>query len=298
MTILHIVFAVYHVVFPLSRKLCLIEVEKLRIFASVITETIKLDDVSTAYEKQGGIVTARFSAVLSAGDFVCVLGGNGSGKSTLLRTMAGFQRPAAGRVAVCGRDIALCSRRELARTIGVVLTEREMFNTLMTVEELVSLGRIPYTGFTGTLSAVDRRIVVGAMRLTGMDGMARHRVSTLSDGERQKTMIAKCLAQQTPVILLDEPTAFLDFQSKVETFRLLRNIAKDERKTIVVSTHDLGTAFRVADSLWVMRRSMPPVCGTPRGLAETGALDVFFKGCNVDFNRDALTYSIFFENGI
>ncbi len=272
---------------------------KLRIFAQMNESTIRLENISTAYRRNNSArVTEKFSAVLSAGDFVCILGVNGAGKSTLLRTMAGFQSPATGHVFLNDKDISLYSRREIAQYIGVVLTERQAFNSQMTVEELVALGRIPYTNFMGTLSRKDRETVDCAMQKTGMAEMRNRKISTLSDGERQKAMIAKCIAQQTPVILLDEPTAFLDFPSKTETFRLLRRLAKTENKTVVVATHDLGTAFHTADILWVLHQGMKPVCGTPEHLAKNGMLDVFFKTEDVEFHRDTLTYTILPEKTI
>ena len=217
---------------------------------------------------------------------------NGAGKSTLLRTMAGLQPPTSGHIYVNGVELSQYSRRELARMVGVVLTERQVFSAQMTVEELVSLGRIPYTDFSGKLGDDDREMVENALARTGMRKMRRRPVASLSDGERQKTMIAKTLAQQTPVILLDEPTAFLDFESKIETFALLRSLSRENRKTIVVATHDLGTAFRVADILWIMKRGTTPVCGSPEQLAAEGVLDMFFNMPGVEFNRKDMSYSI------
>ena len=270
---------------------------KLRIFALVIENTVKLDNIATAYSRNAGAcVTKKFSASLPAGSFTCVLGTNGAGKSTLLRTLAGLQPPLSGHIYMLGRDIALCSRQELARVAGIVLTERQAFSAQMTVEELVSLGRIPYTGFMGKLSVADREIVENALARTGMKNMRTRNTSSLSDGEQQKAMIAKTLAQKTPIILLDEPTAFLDFESKLETFRLLRGLAKENGKTVLAATHDLYMAFHAADILWVLQRGTKPVCGSPRELAAAGALDVFFKQPGVDFNRDEMSYSIFLDN--
>lgn len=262
----------------------------------MIENTVKLENIATAYgSNAGSCVTKEFSASLPAGSFTCVLGTNGAGKSTLLRTMAGLQPPLSGHIYMLGKDTARFSRRELARMVGMVLTERQAFNAQMTVEELVSLGRIPYTGFMGRLSDTDRGIVEDALVQTGIGEMRTRMISSLSDGERQKAMIAKTLAQQTPVVLLDEPTAFLDFESKLEAFRLLRSLAKENGKTVVAATHDLGTAFHAADILWVMRRGMKPVCGSPGELAAAGALDVFFKMPGVVFNREKMSYSISLE---
>lgn len=263
------------------------------IFAAVIENTVKLENISTAYGRSATVcITKNFSASLSAGTFTCLLGMNGAGKSTLLRTMAGLQPPTSGHIYVNGVELSQYSRRELARMVGVVLTERQAFSAQMTVEELVSLGRIPYTDFSGKLGDDDREMVENALARTGMRKMRRRPVASLSDGERQKTMIAKTLAQQTPVILLDEPTAFLDFESKIETFALLRSLSRENRKAIVVATHDLGTAFRVADILWIMKRGTTPVCGSPEQLAAEGVLDMFFNMPGVEFNRKDMSYSI------
>ena len=144
--------------------------------------------------------------------------------------------------------IRASSRRELSRWIGVVLTDRVEVENL-TVEQLVGMGRMPYTGFFGRLNDDDRRMVGEALAMTGLTPLAQRQVGTLSDGERQKMMIAKALAQQTPVVLLDEPTAFLDYPSKVETLRLLGYLAHHTGKIIVLSTHDLNLAVHLADHL-------------------------------------------------
>lgn len=174
------------------------------------------------------------------------------GKSTLLRTLAGVQPPLAGTVTLVAdgveRQLSELSRRELSRWIGVVLTDRVEVENL-TVEQLVGMGRMPYTGFFGRLNDDDRRMVGEALAMTGLTPLAQRQVGTLSDGERQKMMIAKALAQQTPVVLLDEPTAFLDYPSKVETLRLLGHLAHHTGKIIVLSTHDLNLAVHLADHL-------------------------------------------------
>lgn len=147
-----------------------------------------------------------------------------------------------------GRNLAQMSARQRARTIGVVLTDRPDIRNI-TVRELVAMGRQPYTNFLGIMTETDCQAVEEAISMTGIGALASRDMHTLSDGERQKAMIAKALAQQTPVILLDEPTAFLDFQSKVETMRLLQRLAHDMGKAILVSTHDLDIALNTADRL-------------------------------------------------
>lgn len=187
------------------------------------------------------------------GMLTCLIGANGAGKSTLLRTIAGFQLPLEGTVLLGGDDVRALSPRQRAERMAVVLTDRpDVMCT--TVWEMVATGRAPFTGFWGRLSGKDRNIVTRSLRLVGIEWMADRTVASLSDGERQKVMIAKALAQQTPVILLDEPTAFLDYPSRVEVMQLLLNIAHEEHKTVLLSTHDLDLALQTADRIWLFER--------------------------------------------
>lgn len=187
------------------------------------------------------------------GMLTCLIGANGAGKSTLLRTIAGFQSPLEGTVLLGGDDVRALSPRQRAERMAVVLTDRpDVMCT--TVWEMVATGRAPFTGFWGRLSGKDRDIVVRSLRLVGIEWMADRTVASLSDGERQKVMIAKALAQHTPIILLDEPTAFLDYPSRVEVMQLLLNIAHEEHKTVLLSTHDLDLAIHTADRLWLFEK--------------------------------------------
>ena len=203
-------------------------------------DSISLTGLSIGYRIKGGekIVADGIDVSLHSGELTCLIGSNGAGKSTLLKTLAGFLPKLGGHVHIKGREISEYTQKELSRLISVVLTSRlEVLN--ITVEEVVALGRSPYTGFWGTLGDEDKRIVRESMDRVGISHLAARTVSTLSDGERQKMMIAKALAQQTPVIFLDEPTAFLDYPSKVETMLLLSRLSHDMGKTIFMSTHDL-----------------------------------------------------------
>ena len=151
------------------------------------------------------------------------------------------------------RDIESFSQRELARQVSIVLTQKPDVQNL-TIEEIIGLGRSPYTGFFGRLRAEDRKVVDDAIATMGIEKLRGRMIQTLSDGERQKVMIAKALAQETPVILLDEPTAFLDFPSKAETFQSLQRMAHERDKLILLSTHDLELAVRFADSLLEVKK--------------------------------------------
>ena len=197
---------------------------------------------------RGHRVVEDISLSLPCGRLVCLLGPNGAGKSTLLRTLCGFQPPIEGTVTISGSDITTMSAAEVARLVSVVLTDRPLTPSL-TAREMVGMGRAPYTGFWGRLSDDDRRLVSEAMQTVGIDSLATRRMGRLSDGERQKVMIAKALAQHTPVIVLDEPTAFLDYPSKVAVMKTLARLAHDEGKIILMSTHDLELAAQLGDEL-------------------------------------------------
>ena len=211
-------------------------------------ETIKLDGLSIGYTAKHSVkvVAEGISETINSCELTCLIGENGAGKSTLLRTLSGFLPPLSGEIHIMGKTLKSYRETELAKVIGVVLTEKSNVQN-MTVEELVGMGRSPYTGFWGRLRAEDHAKVAEAIDLVGIAELSDRLVQTLSDGERQKVMIAKALAQETPIIFLDEPTAFLDYPSKVEILKLLHKLSSEAGKTIFLSTHDLELALRVAD---------------------------------------------------
>ena len=216
--------------------------------------TIQLKDLSIGYKLHNGktkTIASHINASVESGMLTCLIGRNGTGKSTLLRTMTGFIPPLEGQVILEGRDLSMLSATERARIISIVLTERPETDNI-TVNELVGMGRLPYTNFWGTLQEEDRQIVDDAMQMIGIYELRNRKIGTLSDGEKEKAMIGKAIAQQTPVIILDEPTAFLDYPSKQETMLLLHQLAQELNKTIFLSTHDLNIAYQVADKIWCM----------------------------------------------
>ena len=198
--------------------------------------------------KVGHTVVSDINLTLQSGKLASLIGANGVGKSTLLKTLTGFLPKLEGSLLLDGKDISEFSQRALARQISIVLTQKPDVQNL-TVEEIIGLGRSPYTGFFGKLHANDQQIVDESITAVGIEKLKNRMIQTLSDGERQKVMIAKALAQQTPVIFLDEPTAFLDFSSKVETFQLLQRMAHEMGKLVLLSTHDLELAVRFSDTL-------------------------------------------------
>lgn len=208
---------------------------------------ITLSYLSVGY-KIGHAVVSDINLTLQSGKLASLIGENGVGKSTLLKTLTGFLPKLEGSLLLDGKDISEFSQRALARQISIVLTQKPEVQNL-TVEEIVGLGRSPYTGFFGKLHANDQQIVDESITAVGIEKLKNRMIQTLSDGERQKVMIAKALAQQTPIIFLDEPTAFLDFSSKVETFQLLQRMAHEMGKLVLLSTHDLELAVRFSDTL-------------------------------------------------
>ena len=221
------------------------------------------------------MVAGHINAGINSGELTCLLGANGIGKSTLLRTLSAFQPKLSGEIFIQGQEIEQYKDKELSMAISVVLTEKcEVRN--MTVTELVGLGRTPYTGFWGTLDEDDKQIVERSISLVKIEKLADRMVHTLSDGERQKVMIAKALAQETPIIFLDEPTAFLDFPSKVEMMQLLHRLSRQTNKTIFLSTHDLELALQIADKIWLMDKMNGVIIGTPEDLSLNGSLSAFF----------------------
>ncbi len=247
----------------------------------IMNISIQLSDVTTGY--RGKPVTRDINAYLQAGELTCLLGPNGAGKSTLLKTLSAFIPPLSGEITIEGVNIRKISASMLARSIAVVLTRRPATMN-MTVEELVSIGRSPYTSFFGGLHENDREVVDKSIRLVGIDDLRTRNVNTLSDGERQKALIAKALAQQTRIIFLDEPTAFLDYPSKVEIMQLLYTIAREENKTVFMSTHDLELALQIADKIWLLDKERGLNIGIPEDLAYAGLLGDYFQRGGLKFN--------------
>jgi len=245
---------------------------------------IQTRSLSIGYPVRGGgkrVVHAGLDLALEAGCVTCLLGRNGAGKSTLLRTLCGLQPPLAGEVLLEGESLRTLSPAALSTRVGVVLTVRD-YPGGITVYELVSLGRYPHTGFFGSLGVADHAVVREALGAVGIAAKADRLLSELSDGERQKAYIAKTLAQECPVILLDEPTAFLDVPSRMETWETLRRLAHGRRKAVLLSTHDVESAVRMADRLWLLPETDPEgasgavLCGSPAEMAADGTLENFF----------------------
>jgi len=225
------------------------------------------------------------SLSLPKGSVTALIGANGIGKSTLLRTIAGTQTALAGKVELSGRDISTISIKERAKQLSLVYTDRTGGGGL-TVKELVGLGRQPYTGFLGRLSGEDRTAVEAAMDAVGISHKSNSYTGELSDGERQKAMIARALAQQTPIIILDEPTSFLDVASRLEIMQLLSSLSMKENKTILLSTHDISSAMAVANRLWIAdacRRTI--IEGDRDELVSDGSMERVFPNRGIAYDQ-------------
>ena len=249
-------------------------------------------DLAVGYRngKQQVTLLSGLDLVMEKGKLVALLGQNGAGKSTLLRALTCDERPLNGAIEVNGKDLLTMSQKDRSRLIGLVSTERIQAGAL-TVRELVGLGRQPHTGFLGRLDDEDRAIIQQAMADSGIISKADEYMASLSDGERQKAMIARALAQQTPIIILDEPTAFLDVASRIETMRLLQTLAHERGKTVLLSSHDISQSLMLADELWLITTDRQVLTGPPSKLVADGAMDRLFENRSIHFNDKILDYS-------
>jgi iron complex transport system ATP-binding protein len=236
--------------------------------------------------KKGGplMVAGPIDIVMEPGELHCLLGPNGVGKSTLLRTLAGIQPALEGNVSIFSENLHSVHKKKLARMLSVVLTDRISYGNL-TAYELISLGRTPYTGWFGQLNSKDKEKIDWAIRNTHTKHLATNSIHELSDGERQKVMIARALAQDTPVILLDEPTAHLDLPNRVDIIRLLRKLARQTNKAIVMSTHELDLALQAADKIWLMTMENKLFSGVPEDLVLQDIFGDVFTRDGVQFDK-------------
>lgn len=215
---------------------------------------LSLQQLAVGYPARAGLAERRLledmSYSLQPGRLIALLGRNGTGKSTLLRTLAGLHAPLDGRLLLGERNFLTLSSPDRARFVSIVQTHLGPTG-LLRARELVNLGRHPHVPWHGRLSSADHEAVEEAMSATGSLHLSQRVVETLSDGERQRVMLARAVAQATPLILLDEPTAFLDVNGKLEMLRVLREMTETGRATIIVSTHDLHLALKLAHEFWI-----------------------------------------------
>lgn len=260
---------------------------------------LKARDLSIGYKRSGirpKIVADQININLPAGELVCLLGPNGSGKSTLIKTLAGMHAPLGGNISLFGDSVQELRPKDIARKLSTVLTDRITIGNL-DVFTLVSFGRSPYTGWLGSLREKDEQVVRWAIEATGLEPLVHRDISTLSDGERQKVMIARALAQDTALILLDEPTAHLDLPNRVEIMRLLRKLARETRKGILLSTHELDLALKAGDRIWLINNKRELFAGIPEDLVLNGTFEAVFERDSFDFDRATGSFNLHESNG-
>ena len=250
--------------------------------------SIRLDHIALSYGSR--TLLEDVSASFGQGELTALIGRNGTGKSTLLRALAGLGSVSAGKIELCGRPLSALTPHERATTVGFVTTDRVRIANLA-CEDVVALGRAPYTNWIGRMQEADRAVVERSLELVGMSGFARKTMDRMSDGECQRVMIARVLAQDTPVILLDEPTAFLDLPNRYTLATLLRRLAREERKCILFSTHDLDIALSLCNSVALI--DTPSLHHLPAdAMSRSGLIERLFSGENASFDPETRTIRV------
>lgn len=254
----------------------------------VIAETHGLT-IGYSNRKKVFTVMRNLSLKACSGELVALIGRNGTGKSTLLRTLVGLQQPLAGHVRLDGCALDEINSSQLPRLVSFASTEPVTMHNIR-VRDVVSLGRFPYTNWIGTLSSADEEAVRGALEATGLTGLEGRSIDSISDGEKQRTLIARSLAQDTGLLVMDEPTAFLDLPSRYGIVSLLRRLTRDKGKCVIYSTHDLDTAINEADRIWLMTEEGVSE-GAPEDLMLTGRMARAFESPLLSFSINDGTFS-------
>lgn len=251
--------------------------------------TVNSLEIGYTTGKRKKVLLPPLNACAREGELIAIIGRNGIGKSTLLRTLAGLQQNLGGDISYFGKKISDYSRSDLALKVGYISTEPVRVAN-MSVYDLVSIGRFPYTNWIGKIDAADHRIIMNSLEMTSMTSLRHKYFSELSDGERQKAMIARILAQDTSLMIMDEPTAFLDIGSKYEILHLMHQLTRKSGKTIIFSTHDLQSAVSQSDKIWLILEDKLKE-GAPEDLMIEGAFDHLFESSHIRFNSTDGSFS-------
>ena len=237
-------------------------------------EVLKTKDLHIGYKDKA--ILPPINVSLDEGNLIALIGPNGAGKSTLFKTLTAHIKPISGSIELMGKELSDYSSKEKAMLIGLVLTERpdDMF---LKVYDVVASGRYPYTNFFGKIEKEDENIIQESLEIVGINNLKNRYFNALSDGEKQKVMIAKTLAQNTPIIFMDEPTAFIDYPSKIELFSLMKMLSKERNKTIIFSSHDLELLLRYTDDIWMISKGKELVSAKKDDLLESGILKEYFN---------------------
>lgn len=237
-------------------------------------EVLRTKDLLVGYKDVS--ILPPINVALNEGDLIALIGPNGAGKSTLFKTLTAHIKPVSGNIELMGKELSSYSPKEKARLIGLVLTSRpdDMF---LKVYDVVASGRSPYTNFFGKIEKEDENAIHESLEIVGIKHLIDRYFDTLSDGEKQKIMIAKTIAQNTPVIFMDEPTAFIDYPSKIELFSLMKTLTKERKKTIIFSSHDLELLLRYTDDLWTISKNKELIAGKKEDLLNRGVINEYFN---------------------
>ena len=228
-----------------------------------MNEVLSIQGLTIGYK--GLPLMPPIDAVLHEGEAIALVGANGSGKTTLFKTLTGNLKPIEGQIVLCGKDLSEYSPNERAKLFSLVLTEKPD-DLFLSVFDIVAAGRYPHSGLMAKLHDEDYAMIQAKLQIIGIEQLINRDFVSLSDGEKQKVMIAKALVQDTPIIYMDEPSAFLDYPSKVELLRLITKLAQEENKTILYSSHDLELLMKHASTMWVVAKGKPLLSGTPKEL--------------------------------
>ena len=241
-------------------------------------EVLSLRGLKIGYKGQA--LQPAIDAVLHEGEHVALIGANGSGKTTLFKTLTGNLKPIEGHIELCGKPLISYSNNDCAKLFSLVLTEKPD-DLFLKVFDIVAAGRYPHSGLLAKLRDEDYSMIKEKLQLVGVLQLIDRDFVSLSDGEKQKVMIAKALVQDTPIIYMDEPTAFLDYPSKVELMHLIAKLAKEERKTILYSSHDLELIMKNSEKVWLMAKGKPMLSEKPENIENeiNIYLGCTLKGC-------------------
>lgn len=237
-------------------------------------EVLKTKDLLIGYK--GKAILPPINITLNEGNLIALIGPNGSGKSTLFKTLTGHIQPVSGNIELVGKNLSSYSPKDKATLIGLVLTERpdDMF---LKVYDVVASGRCPYTNFFGKIKEDDKKAIIESLEITGIKHLIGRYFDTLSDGEKQKVMIAKTIAQNTPIIFMDEPTAFIDYPSKIELFSLMKMLTTERKKTIIFSSHDLELLLRYTDDIWMISKNKKLISSKKENLIKDKIINEYFN---------------------
>lgn len=257
---------------------------KSNVLHTIVLETKELS-IGYKTNRKTHILHDTLNLSLHDGELVCMIGPNGSGKSTLLRTLCGLQPALSGNIFINGKDLDHLNMTERSKLLSIVLTEKTAVDHI-TVEEIVALGRYADTNWLGSLHEQDQEMIDSSLQMVGLNNFEDRFYGTLSDGEKQRAFIAKALASNAPIMLLDEPTAHLDIPNRVEIMTLLRKLTREKHQSVLVSTHDLDLVIQLADEIWLLGNNNVVLCTTPEEAIASGVLNNYFGNNSVEFHPE------------